>query len=256
MKKVFTLLGSACVIFIVGCHNIGISENDSVMSITKDVIETDKINVTNNVCYIEIKTKSYKAKTDSGKVVMEMKIEYPQIEGLKSVNARLEEYADEFVNPEMVGNAKDISEAMEFYEETHMELEPLYWNKQVCDITRNDGEVICMLNTLSIYRGGAHDIPYRKAEIIDAKTGENIKAEELLGMTTDEIEENVRKGYLKIIADNSEKYIEKDLKAGLENKGYYCNDEGVIYYLPVYTIGCFGDGFVEYMIPYDFKEKA
>lgn len=222
-----------------------VETEDDVTGIAED--DTEK---KSGAIAVEKKNKSFEIKADDGTVVMEYSIDYPQFEGLDNVNKRLEELAQEFIDKnsesEYTENAKEV------YAEIETAAIP-YGYEYTYEITRNDGEIICILNTGLLNMGGAHPSSDRSVDIIEVSTGEVVHAEELLDMTAEELDKTVKDGYIEMIKENPEMFYE-DALVKLEEEfnsiGYYCNDEGVVFYMPQYAIAPYAAGFIEYTIPY------
>lgn len=221
--------------------NVNWNSKDSVVEIIADT--------TNSVIPVTKKSKAVYVKAEDGSVLIKCYIDYPQFEGIDKINEHLEAMAEEYIdNCSKNVSAEDLKESYE------NELAGItYENGTTYDIKKNDGKVLSILNTQVVYTGGAHPNSYRFSDNIDVATGEVLHAEEMLGITSDELDEIVRKEFVKLIKADSSAFFdtaEQDLDKLIGAIGYYYNEEGVVFYIPPYEIAPYARGFVEITIPY------
>jgi hypothetical protein len=120
------------------------------------------------------------------------------------------------------------------------------------EIYSND-KYYSVLNTYSYDLGGAHPTSERESHVFKLNDGKEATAAECIGLASDdEVKETVLKGWKEKIASDKENLYFEDAANTLEEYydeiGFYLNDKGVVFYMPLYSLVPYVGGFPEYEI--------
>lgn len=211
--------------------------------------------------------KSYEL--DDGKVYFEVKGVFPKIksssEAAKKINQELTKEKNQWIRntKKEAKNAKADFDFLLADGEIPMP-DWIYSDDITYEVTNNDGKYFSVLMSSYIFKGGAHGMPYRIAMTFDAKTGEKLTAEKLLGTTKSKLNAKVRKLYLKLYdkkgvdagfygddySGKKGRDILKETLASMNfNNAFYVKDGKAVFYANPYDLGPYAAGFIEVSAP-------
>lgn len=202
-------------------------------------------------------TKTYT--TESGKTAKEVSFKYPVFEGDSKAATTINSFVTKKVNKLIKYSKSGVAEARDFIE-NYSDVDGYYSDTMSVRVTTNDGKYIALLFEGYEYTMGAHGMPWRLNYIFDAKTGEQKKASDVLGITKSQVNSKVRSLYLKRYDKNADQYmffaasrseLEKELKKINFNSGRcYMKNGKLIFYTEPYEVGPYAAGFIEVKITY------
>ena len=150
---------------------------------------------------------------------------------------------------------EDLKEAEEMAKQT--ESADNYYSDQVtCKITSKDDTYISVLQTGYDYTMGAHGMPYRYSYIFDAQTGKKVSAAKILGLSKKQLNDKVRKLYLKkfdqTVKEENDLFYQdrKEVETTLNRMDfndnlYYLKNNKIRFYADPYAVGPYASGFIE-----------
>lgn len=208
-------------------------------------------------------------KLDDGKVYFEAKGVFPKIKGsskaAKKINQELTKEKNQWISntKKEEADAKDMFDFMAADDTISMP-EWIASDDIRYEVTNNDGKIFSVLMSGYEFQGGAHGMPYRIAMTFDAKTGEKLTAEKLLGTTKSKLNAKVRKLYLKLYdkkgvdagfygddySGKKGRDILKETLASMNfNNAFYVKDGKAVFYANPYDLGPYAAGFIEVSTP-------
>lgn len=206
---------------------------------------------------MQLTTKTYQKeyKTEEGRIYKEISFEYPYADGDSEAAKTFNQFYQKLLKKWKKGAVENLKEAEEITQQTDR-TDNYYADDVKCEITANDENYICILQTGYDYSMGAHGMPYRYTYIFDAKTGKKVSAATLLGMSKKQVNEKVRGLYLKKF-DKTQKeetfmfFPDRDgVKETLDqidfnDNHYYLKNGKVRFYVDPYAVGPYAAGFIE-----------
>uniref|UniRef100_N2ADQ2 Deacetylase PdaC domain-containing protein n=1 Tax=Eubacterium plexicaudatum ASF492 TaxID=1235802 RepID=N2ADQ2_9FIRM len=206
---------------------------------------------------LQLTTKTYEKeyKTEEGRIYKEVSYEYPYAEDDSDAAKTFNRFYRNLLTKWKKNAAENLKEAEDMIKETDS-ADNYYADDVKCEVTINDENHICVLQSGYEYSMGAHGMPYRYSYIFDAKTGKKVSAATLLGMSKKQVNEKVRELYLKKF-DKTKKvetplfYPDRDdVKKALEqidfnDNRYYLKNGKIRFYADPYAVGPYVSGFIE-----------
>jgi hypothetical protein len=114
----------------------------------------------------------------------------------------------------------------------------------------NSGTYFSVLNTYCYDLGGAHPTSARASHVFRLNDGKEATATECTGLKdSDAVKEAVLKGWSNKITNNKDYYFEdaaKTLEENYNDVGFYLDEKGIVFYMPLYEIAPYVAGFPEY----------
>ena len=211
---------------------------------------------------MSLKTKTYEHeyKFKDGKVYEKLSFKYPAAEGDSEAAKTFNDYYKKLLKKWKKAAKENLADAKELV--LQREDDVFYSDEVTCEIMQNDENYVSVLLSGYSYEFGAHGMPYRYADIFDAKTGKKLSAAKLLGLTKKQLNEKVRGLYLEQFDKDPESGFypdRKDVETALNetdfNKNlYYLKDDKIYFYADPYLVGPYAAGFIEVSV--DLEETA
>lgn len=203
-----------------------------------------------DVLTVTIETYEHNYVTEEGGVYKETAFAYPSVAGDSDAAQAINKFYRSLFNKWKKATEKNLKDAKEVFGLREDGL--CYADEVSCEITSQDENYISFLQLGYDYQLGAHGMPYRYSYIFDVKTGKKVSASKILGISKKELNDKVRKLYLKKYDKNSEMFYEgrDGLKEALgkidfnQNK-YYIKNGKIRFYVDPYAVAPYAAGFVE-----------
>ncbi len=204
---------------------------------------------------LSMQTYEKQYKTEEGSVYKEVSFEYPVAEGNSKAAQTLNKFYKNLLTKWKKTATEDLKEAEEMAKQT--ESADNYYSDQVtCKITSQDDTYISVLQTGYDYTMGAHGMPYRYSYIFDAQTGKKVSAAKILGLSKKQLNDKVRKLYLKkfdqTVKEENDLFYQdrKEVETTLNRMDfndnlYYLKNNKIRFYADPYAVGPYASGFIE-----------
>ncbi len=204
---------------------------------------------------LSMQTYEKQYKTEEGSVYKEVSFAYPVAEGNSKAAQTLNKFYKNLLTKWKKTATEDLKEAEEMAKQT--ESADNYYSDQVtCKITSKDDTYISVLQTGYDYTMGAHGMPYRYSYIFDAQTGKKVSAAKILGLSKKQLNDKVRKLYLKkfdqTVKEENDLFYQdrKEVETTLNRMDfndnlYYLKNNKIRFYADPYAVGPYASGFIE-----------
>lgn len=204
-------------------------------------------------------TYSKNYKLDDGTTYFTVKGKFPQItdtsEAATKINQALTKEKNRLINQWKKDSAEYKAE-MEAYEQQDMQ----YGDEISYKVYSNDDKYFSVMLSGYLFTGGAHGNPYRSCLTFDAQTGEKLTAAKVFGISKKQLNEKVKKLYLKkydkqgaeagFYADMNgdakaeRKTLQDNLKNLNFNSNFYVKNGKAVFYAEPYAVGPYAAGFI------------
>lgn len=211
-------------------------------------------------------TESYEVKSNDGKVIMDIKYNYPLIDNpnnetiIDEFNQNYKIIAEKFIEENKNGDL--AKEATEFYNDAlkeDFEFHP-YSLEETFDITYNRNKIVSILSTSYSYTGGAHPNHLQSNVIYDLTTNKKLELTDILNKTENEIKQIFIDGFSKMVDNEPDKYF-KEAKETISNNtneidkiNFYLSNNGLVFFFEVYEIAPYAAGNPSFSIPFENNE--
>ena len=203
---------------------------------------------------------------DDGTTYFTVKGKFPQLTddsaAARKINKVLVKAQEKLISGWKNDSATYKSEYTSMLKEAKKEgndLEWTYGDAITCKVTANNDKYFSTVLSGYLFTGGAHGTPYRISMTFDAKTGKQLTAAELFGISKAKLNHKVKNLYLAKCDKAGEKadmyfYPDDDVRATLKNnlKGlnfnnsfYVKNNGKAVFYADPYAVAPYAVGFVE-----------
>lgn len=191
----------------------------------------------------------------SGTTAMEIYIETMVFDGdsdaVKAMNRTMEERRDVLLAycDEM---ASYLDESLVGRDDFHLAT----LTYEIVAINYLDENLVCVEADGYEYSGGAHGMPSRDYFIFNRKTGEQVKLNDLVGNSVEELQSIVSRAFRELaektnFAFESPEDLEHTIADDISfDSDFYITPEGVVFYYSPYAIAPYAEGFPEVTIPY------
>lgn len=210
--------------------------------------------VTYEVCSLE---KEYEA--DDGTGIFRLELSWPVLlgseAGIGQINVFFEKWAQEKLREYEANENSTRQSALEVYRESRGAGWAGPWGEEyrvssvgVC------GRYVSVLMDCYLYEGSVHGMPYREDYAFDLWDGRRTELWEMSACTKEEWEVLLLEKFLEKTAGEDGYYA--DAREILETfdfakAGWYFTDEGIVFYLPPYTVAPYDAGYVEVLVPFE-----
>lgn len=201
---------------------------------------------------ISMQTYKYEFQTKDGIVYKKISFEYPKAEGDSEAADAFNTFYRKLFSKWKKETKNNLKDAKEIVLQRETDDGVCYGDDVSCEVTYNGGDYISILQSGYDYQMGAHGMPYRYAYIFDAKTGKKVSAAGILGLSKKQLNEKVRKLYLKKYKKTPEMFLGKaeDVQKAVESIDFnqnacYIKNGKVRFYVDPYAIAPYAAGFVE-----------
>lgn len=206
------------------------------------------------------RSESYQSSEDPNKEIMTVTSKLLLLDdkyaGASKINAETEEREEAFFadNEQMRADAEEAYRTLPEYFYTYsMDI-----NFDELKYLKND--IICFTNSMYIYTGGAHGIPYIESMTYNLSTGERYALSDIAGIDEKVLKEKVSAAVTALVEnDEAEMYWEDAVQTAYEYTSYdaslwYLTDDGITFAFDPYLLAPYAMGFVEVTIPYSELE--
>lgn len=174
-------------------------------------------------------------------------------EGASKINKVMNEYA-KTIKAEADRNYKELMQDEYRNEEYFI---PYSFDNSLMEISYNDEDYICLVQSGYDYMGGAHGMPYKESFVFNLCTGYKLELEDLVGVEEDKLKDIVVKAFKEQCYDGNEAMYWDDAVDSVRQytdyayTEYYLTDEGIRFYYDPYLLASFAAGFIEVDVPYE-----
>lgn len=234
---------------------------ETKIEVTEDLTEESRIMLgdeAGKISYeVKILEKAYEA--EDGTIVCSVKVEYPVItedtEGIRTINAFYEKWAQETMNSYSEDEQSTVAIAMEVYRESRDAswLAPWEEDYTVASVSTY-GPYVSVFHDAYMYEGGNHGMPYRTVHTFLAEDGSEVKFTDMTKIPDETVLEIIKNAFINKINTADMHFFENARKTVLEMQiediKYYLSEEGVVFYFSPYEIAPYSSGYIEVKIPY------
>lgn len=200
------------------------------------------------------KTYQYDYKTKDGKTYKSVSFTYPSAAGSRTAVKKFNQFYEKMLKNWKKQSKKDLAEAKELV--SKREDDVCYGDDVTCSVTTNTKDYVSILEQGYVYTLGAHGLPYRYSNIFDPKTGNELTAAKLLGISKQQVNEKVRSLYLqKYDKTKGEEFLgsRAEVKKVLEQIDFnkrrcYLKNGKLRFYVEPYAVGPYAAGYIEVAI--------
>ncbi len=200
------------------------------------------------------KTFQYDYKTKDGKTYKSISFTYPSASGSRAAVKKFNQFYENMLKEWKKQTKKDLAEAKELV--SQREDGACYGDDVACSVTANTKDYVSILEQGYVYTLGAHGLPYRYSNIFDPKTGSELTAAKLLGISKQKVNDKVRSLYLqKYDKTKGEEFLgsRAEVKKVLDQidfneDHYYVKNGKLRFYVEPYAVGPYAAGYIEVAI--------
>lgn len=203
---------------------------------------------------------------DDGTTYFTVKGKFPQITDdsatAKKINEALVKEQEKLISgweTDSVTYKGEYTSMMEEAKKEGYDFQWTYGDAIACKVTANNDKYFSTVLTGYLFTGGAHGMPYRISMTFDAKTGEQLTAAELFGISKAKLNRKVKNLYLAKCdkegedagfyfypSDDIRVTLQNNLKALDFNNAFYVKNNGkAVFYADPYAVAPYAAGFVE-----------
>lgn len=214
---------------------------------------------TNAAANYQVKKVAYSKeyKRDDGTAYFTVKGKFPQIkndtDAAKKINQALTKEKNSLIN-QWKKNTKEYKN--EIKKDNNLEI--TYGDEIIYKVYSNDDKYFSVMLSGYLFIGGAHGNPYRSCLTFDAQTGEKLTATKIFGISKKQLNQKVKKLYLKkydkmgeeagfypaIGDEDGRKLLQDNLKNMDFNSSFYVKNGKAVFYAEPYALGTYAAGFI------------